>query len=83
MDLIVPIYDKYLSDEEIKGLIQFYQTPLGQKTLKVLPTVMSESREAGRKWGEGLGRDSMVEVLTEHPDLEKAMNDAKKTAQPQ
>jgi uncharacterized protein len=37
LDLAVPIYDRYLSDEEVKALIQFYGTPLGQKTLKVLP----------------------------------------------
>src|SRR5215471_15900747 len=26
LDLVVPIYDKYYSDEEIKALIQFYET---------------------------------------------------------
>jgi hypothetical protein len=82
LDLIVPVYDKYLSDEEIKGLIQFYQTPLGQKTLRVMPQLMAESQEAGRKWGEGLGRQSMLDVLSEHPELEKALEDAQKAAQP-
>jgi hypothetical protein len=81
LDLIVPVYDKYLSDEEIKGLIQFYQTPLGQKTLRVMPQLMAESQEEGRKWGEGLGRQSMLDVLSEHPELEKALEDAQKAAQ--
>ena len=80
LDLIVPIYDKYFSDEEIKCLIQFYQTPLGQKTLRVLPQLMAESQEAGRKWGEGLGRQSMLDVLSEHPELAKAVEDAQKGA---
>jgi len=80
LDLIVPIYDKYFSDEEIKSLIQFYQTPLGQKTLRVLPQLMAESQEAGRKWGEGLGRQSMLDVLSEHPELAKAVEDAQKGA---
>ena len=80
LDLIVPIYDKYFSDEEIKSLIQFYQTPLGQKTLRVLPQLMAESQEAGRKWGEGLGRQSMLDVLPEHPELAKAVEDAQKGA---
>jgi len=79
LDLAVPIYDKYLSDEEIKGLIQFYQTPLGQKALKALPQLTEELGEAGRKMGETLGRESMMEVLAEHPEIEKAME----AAQPQ
>ncbi|PYX27178.1 MAG: hypothetical protein DMG77_19685 [Acidobacteria bacterium] len=61
-------------------LIQFYQTPLGQKTLRVLPQLMAESQEAGRKWGEGLGRQSMLDVLPEHPELAKAVEDAQKGA---
>jgi hypothetical protein len=82
LDLAVPVYDKYLSDEEIKGLIEFYSTPLGQKTVKVLPKLMGECAEEGRKWGEKVGRDSMMEVLSEHPELEKAVEDAQKAAQP-
>jgi len=78
VDLEVPIYDKYLSDDDIKGLIQFYQTPLGQKTLTVLPKLLTECQEAGRKWGSDVGRQSMLEVLAEHPELEKAMENAQK-----
>ncbi|MFI5072894.1 MAG: DUF2059 domain-containing protein [Terriglobales bacterium] len=77
LDLVVPIYDKYYSREEIKGLIQFYETPLGQKMVSVTPQVTQESQVAGRQWGQQLGRDSMSEVLLEHPELEKALEDAK------
>jgi len=83
LDLAVPIYDKYLSHDEIKGLIQFYGTPLGQKTLNVLPTLLGELQEEGRKWGEEIGRQSMLEVLSEHPELAKALQAAQKPAQPQ
>jgi uncharacterized protein len=81
LDLAVPVYDKYLSDEEIKGLTQFYETPLGRKTLTVLPQLMADLQAAGQKWGEGIGRQSMVEVLAEHPELEEALKEAKKTKQ--
>jgi hypothetical protein len=80
--LAVPVYDKYYSDEEIKGLIQFYQTPLGQKTITVLPKLMGELQAAGGRLGEQLGRQSMSEVLAEHPDLAKALDDAKAAALP-
>jgi hypothetical protein len=82
LDLVAPIYDKYLSDEEIRGLIQFYETPLGRKALAVLPRVMAESQEAGSEWGQKLGQEAMREVLSEHPDLARALTEAKKAAGP-
>jgi len=83
LDLAIPIYDKYLSDEEIKGLINFYKTPLGQKTLSVLPKLMGEMQTQSMNWGQNLGRESMQEVLAENPDLAKALQDAAKAARPQ
>lgn len=82
LDQIVPLYDKYLSDQEVKDLIQFYRSPLGQKTAQVMPKLTAEAEEVGQKWGEALGRQSMLEVLAEHPELEKALEDAKKPADP-
>lgn len=76
LDLAVPIYDKYFSKDEIEGLIRFYQTPLGQKTLSVLPQTLVEMQTASMKLGEKLGRDAMVEVLDEHPDLKKTLEEA-------
>jgi hypothetical protein len=83
LDLAVPEYDKYYTHEEIKGPIQFYGTPLGQKLVSVQPKMTGALQDAGRKWGEGLGRDSMLEVLAEHPELATALQAAKKATQPQ
>jgi hypothetical protein len=77
LDLAVPAYDKYYTRDEIKGLIQFYESPLGQKMASVLPKLSGELQETCRKWGEGVGRDSMIEVLAEHPDLAIALKSAK------
>jgi hypothetical protein len=76
IDLAVPLYDKYYTDEDIKGLIQFYETPLGKKTVKALPNLMGELTDAGQKMGQDVARQSMIEVIAEHPELEKAMEDA-------
>lgn len=51
VNLIVPIYDKYLTDAEIRGLIQFYQSPLGTKLINVMPQITRDSMAAGRQWG--------------------------------
>lgn len=39
IDQMVAIYSKYYIHKEIKGLLEFYQTELGKKTIKVLPKV--------------------------------------------
>jgi hypothetical protein len=83
LDQAIPVYDKYLSEDDIKGLIQFYSTPLGEKTAHVLPMISAEMQAAGGKWGQDLGRQCMLEVLSEHPELAKAMEDAQKSAKPQ
>ena len=82
VELAVPVYGKYYSDEEIKQLIELYQTPVGQKLLGVTPKIIAELQAAGQKWGEELGKQSMMAVLAEHPEMEKALEEAQKAAKP-
>ena len=81
LDLAIPEYDKDFTREEIQGLIQFYQTPLGKKAITVLPQLMGDLQKKGRKWGEDLGRQSMIEVLAEHPEFQQQIAEARKAAQ--
>jgi hypothetical protein len=76
VELAIPVYDRYFSLEDIEGLTKFYGTPLGKKVISVLPQVLLEVQGAGMKLGEQVGRDSMMEVLDEHPDLKKALEEA-------
>lgn len=76
LDLAVARYNENFSDEEIKGLVGFYQTPLGHKVATVLPTLMAELQQDGGTMGRELGRESMMEVLQEHPDLRQALQEA-------
>jgi hypothetical protein len=48
---LVPIYDQYLTHDDIKGLIAFYESPLGAKLLSVMPQMSQESMLAGQTWG--------------------------------
>ena len=81
IDLIIPIYDKNLSREDVQALVTFYSSPLGHKVITVLPQISAEAHEAGKKWGETLGRDSMQDVFAEHPEMVQAVRDAGKAAQ--
>lgn len=55
IELIVPIYDKHFTHEDIKGMITFYETPLGKKMTAAMPQITQESMAEGRKWGMQLG----------------------------
>ncbi|MEH2144632.1 DUF2059 domain-containing protein [Nostoc sp.] len=48
---LIPIYNKYFTNEEIKQMIAFYQTPLGQKTITVIPQISQESTAIGTRYG--------------------------------
>jgi hypothetical protein len=62
LDLTASIYGKYFTHKDIKGLIAFYQTELGIKTIRVLPQVMQESWTAAQLWGQAL-RPLVVEKV--------------------
>lgn len=64
IDLVVPIYDKYYSLQDIHDLIAFYQSPVGQKTIKVLPQLSAATINAGQEWGRGLA-DQIMKKLRE------------------
>jgi hypothetical protein len=78
LELAVPAYDRHFSHEEIKELIKFYQTPLGQKAISTLPKLSNELRDEGGRVGQQIGRDAMAEVLAEHPDLAQQLEEAKR-----
>lgn len=63
VDRVIPIYSKYFTDTEIKQLLEFYKTPLGQKTISVMPQVVSESLIAGQQWGQSLGPEMQKRIL--------------------
>jgi hypothetical protein len=80
LNLTIPAYAQYLSDDEVKQLIQFYKTPLGQKWVSVQPKVAAGLAPTARSWGSKIARQSMTEVLQEHPDLAKQLKAAAQAA---
>lgn len=47
IDAVVGIYAKHFTDNEIRQLIRFYGTPLGQKIIRTMPAIARESMAAG------------------------------------
>ncbi len=50
MDRVVPLYDKHYSHDEIRSLIQFYETPLGKKVTALRPQIAQESMVVAEEW---------------------------------
>jgi len=38
-----PLYDKYFSEEELRQMLAFYRTPVGRKSIEVMPSLMQEA----------------------------------------
>ncbi|HEY4617266.1 MAG TPA: DUF2059 domain-containing protein [Flavobacterium sp.] len=62
ISLIIPIYDKYYSDEEIQQLTAFYQSEIGKKIIKTMPIIVKESMEVGKTWGMQIGEKVMNDL---------------------
>jgi hypothetical protein len=69
LDGLISVYDKYFSDEDIKFLIDFYQTPTGKKYLTSAPDIYRDSTAVGQKLGEIAGKKAMEETKKDYPDL--------------
>jgi len=59
IELVVPIYDRYYTRDDIRELTRFYESPVGQKTIKVLPKLSADAITAGQEWGRGVAERAM------------------------
>ncbi|MDP2308981.1 MAG: DUF2059 domain-containing protein [Pseudomonadota bacterium] len=52
INLVVPIYARHLSHDDVRALIAFYESPAGRKMIEVQPAIMAESMQVGQVWGQ-------------------------------
>jgi len=50
-ELIAAIWDKHFTHDDIRGLIAFYESPIGAKLREMQPMILEESMAAGEAWG--------------------------------
>ena len=68
-DAAVPIYAQAFSMEDIDGLIKFYESPLGQRVVKVLPQVAQETERAGLQLDQKAAMNVLRGMSDEYPEL--------------
>jgi hypothetical protein len=59
VEKVIPVYDKQLSQAEIRDLLKFYESPTGKKLIKVTPAITQESMEIGKIWGREMSEKVM------------------------
>lgn len=66
---LVGIYDRHYSDDEIKGLLQFYGSPLGQKVAAEMPKISRETQAAVRAATNKAAREALAEARQQNPGV--------------
>ena len=62
--VLYPVYEKHFNIFELNQLVEFYQSPVGQKLVRVSPELLTESLALGREWGLSLVPEIMERVQT-------------------
>ncbi len=56
-ELIVPIYTRHLTREQMAAAIEFYSSESGRAIVAKLPVISQESMQVGMRWGMELGQE--------------------------
>ncbi len=82
VSLFLPVYQKYLSEEDAAKSIEFYQTPAGRRMLEAMPLMMADiSAVAGQK-GEEIGHSVVERHMPEIQAAAKKYQEEHATPQP-
>ncbi|MEL0187090.1 MAG: DUF2059 domain-containing protein [Flavobacteriaceae bacterium] len=51
IELLVPVYKKHFSEQDLKDAIEMYKTPIGKKISEKTPIIAQETMQASMQWG--------------------------------
>lgn len=68
-DQLVGVYDQHFSEEEIRGLLQFYGSPLGQKVAAEMPKISREIQAAARSASNKAAKEALAEMKQQNPEI--------------
>jgi hypothetical protein len=66
---LVAIYDKHYTDDEIKTLLQFYGSPVGQKVAAEMPKIAREIQAASRTTGAKAAKEALQALKAQNPEI--------------
>tara|TARA_X000000368_G_C22770568_1_gene596974 strand:- start:284 stop:691 length:408 start_codon:yes stop_codon:yes gene_type:complete len=51
IEMLVPIYKKHFTEQDLKDAIDLFKTPIGKKISEKSPIIAQESMQASMQWG--------------------------------
>ena len=66
---LVAIYDQHFTQDEIKGLLQFYGSPLGQKFAAEMPKINAEMQASNRAFSMRIAKDVLKDLRKQYPGV--------------
>jgi hypothetical protein len=69
VEQLVAVYDKHYSEDDIKTLLQFYGSPVGQKVAAEMPKISREIQVAAREAGTKAAREALQTVKWQNPEV--------------
>ena len=66
---LVGIYDKHYTDDDIKSLLQFYGSPVGQKVAAATPQIAREIQAASRAAAAKAAKEALQAVREQNPQV--------------
>lgn len=70
VELLVPVYVKHFSEDDLEAIIAFYETPAGKRMVKAQGDLARETQATGQKWGQDLGKKIAEELVEEQTENE-------------
>ena len=64
LDEVAKVYTLHYSAEDLRQIIAFYETPVGRKTIEIMPIVMQQTMAMGQSWGQ----QTAMRVLQKHAE---------------
>jgi hypothetical protein len=68
---LVPVYDKTFSADEVKGIVRFYESAVGQRLLAATPDLMEEANNVSEAWVQELIPQIMRQMSDQFPELQQ------------
>ena len=74
----IPIYAQHFSLEDLQGMIQFYESPLGQRVMKTLPEVLQETQQRGLAIERTAAYSMLREMSGDYPEVKPLLPESQR-----
>ena len=73
LDAEISTYAQHFSIEDLQGMIQFYETTVGQRMAKTLPQVMQESQKSAADIERSAALATLKDMAGDYPELKSML----------